>query len=137
MPPPLPPSPASVCIPLLSILPCCVRGTPRSMAFQRKFNIGSFGVSMNSIGLLPLFAPDTKTNRGCPAKSSKHHQSQPFYLVFEFLMPLFIFCLFLSVWLSTRSIAPPCTWTLKATVILTLYGRISRLHLWNILYFFF
>lgn len=49
-------SPRPPSIPPPSI-PCCVRATPHSMAFHRKFNIGSFGVSMNSRRLLPLSAP--------------------------------------------------------------------------------
>lgn len=83
-------------------IPCCVRAPPHSMAFHRKFNIGSFGVSMNSIQLLPLSAPWHSANRGRPAKSSKHRQRQPLYLVFQFwwLEPRFVFCLFLRVLLS-------------------------------------
>lgn len=46
------------------------RHTPRfsPMVFQKKFNMGLFGVSTQ---LPALFAPDTKTNRVHPAKSSK------------------------------------------------------------------
>lgn len=51
-----PPTSLLLSIPPPSI-PCCVRATPHSMAFHRKFNIGSFGVSMNSRRLLPLSAP--------------------------------------------------------------------------------
>lgn len=41
----------------LSILPCHACSMPLPMAFQRKFNIGLFGVSKNSIPLPALFAP--------------------------------------------------------------------------------
>lgn len=64
-------------------LPRMLHASP-PMAFQGKFNMVCLVFPRIPFGCLLSLPPDTKTNKGRPAKSSKHHWCWPHCLVFTF-----------------------------------------------------